>query len=215
MISVTPDRRRPLLLYTDAAFQSKQRYAQQDEQCAFTQWQKLRGGLGAVLFDPEDGSVRYASARPPWRLLLRFFQPNLKTYIAQLETLAAVCAYYTWPDVFRGRRVNHFIDNTVALSVLIHGYASKSDLALLSNAFHLQLAGLRTTAYLEYVPSKANIADLPSREGFYELHAELDGLSVLDDDAHQLLIPDVAESNQPLATWIRRNTLASTQDARD
>ena len=124
-------------------------------------------------------------------------------------------AVYTWPDVFRGRQVNHFIDNTVALSVLIHGYASKSDLALLSNAFHLQLAGLSTTAYLEYVPSKANIADLPSREGFYELHAELDGLSVLDDDAHQLLIPDVAEWNLPLATWIRRYTGASTQDARE
>ena len=34
------------------------------------------------------------------------------------------------------------------------------------NAFHLQLAGLEADVYLEFVPSLANIADLPSRNEF-------------------------------------------------
>ena len=55
-----------------------------------------------------------------------------------------------------------FIDNAVALSALIHGYARSTDMAYMSNAFHMQLAGLRTSVYLDYVPSKANIADLQS-----------------------------------------------------
>ena len=41
-----------------------------------------------------------------------------KTYIAQLEVLAGVALYYTYPERIRGRQVNHFIDNTVALSGL-------------------------------------------------------------------------------------------------
>ena len=60
----------------------------------------------------------------------------------------------------------HFIDNTVAQSALVHGYARTDDLADISNGFHLMAAGLLTAAYFDYVPSKANIADLPSRGEF-------------------------------------------------
>ena len=36
-------------------------------------------------------------------------------------------------------------------------------MADIANGFHLLAAGLRMAAYFDYVPSKANIADLPSR----------------------------------------------------
>ena len=36
------------------------------------------------------------------------------------------------------------IDNTVALSALVHGYSGKADLAKMANAFFLQMAGLPT-----------------------------------------------------------------------
>ena len=36
-----------------------------------------------------------------------------------------------------GRRVVHFVDNTVALSAIVHGYARKPDMAVLSNAYTL------------------------------------------------------------------------------
>ena len=61
--------------------------------------------------------------------------------------------------------------NTVALSALVHGYSGKPDLAKMVNAFYLQVAGLRTSVYFDYVPSKANIADLPSRGAVHELAA--------------------------------------------
>ena len=57
----------------------------------------------------------------------------------------------------------HLIDNTGALSALVHGYARKADLARLVNLFHLQTVGLRCTVWAEWVPSKANPADIPTR----------------------------------------------------
>ena len=89
-----------------------------------------------------------------------------KTYIAQLEVLAAVALYYTYPERLRGRQINHFIDNTVALSGLVHGYARKLDLARMINAFHLQVAALGASVFYEFVPSLCNVADLPSRDDF-------------------------------------------------
>ena len=45
------------------------------------------------------------------------------------------------------------------------------------NQFHLQAAAQRMAIWAEYVPSKANIADLPSR-GSYELLDQLGGRRV-------------------------------------
>jgi hypothetical protein len=70
------------------------------------------------------------------------------------------------------RNVNHWIDNTGTLSGLIHGYARATDLAHMANAFHLTTCGMRTHTWLDYVPSLANIADLPSRGDFELLHTE-------------------------------------------
>ena len=86
-----------------------------------------------------------------------------KTYIAQLEALAAVLVYTTFGAVLRGRKVYHFCDNTTALSAAIHGYASQPDLADASNALHCAACGLHIDLWLEWVASKANLADVPSR----------------------------------------------------
>ena len=69
----------------------------------------------------------------------------------------------TFSDKLAGRRVLHFIDNTVALSALVHGCASKLDLARMSNLYWLYAASLQCDVYLDWVPSNANISDLPSR----------------------------------------------------
>ena len=84
----------------------------------------------------------------------------------------------------------------MALSAIIHGYARKSDLARLTNVFHLQLARLRTDVYLDYVPSKANIADLPSRNEF-DLLTKLGGVPV------ELRTPPLAVWRAPLRAWMR------------
>jgi hypothetical protein len=120
-----------------------------------------------------------------------------KTYIAQLEVLAGVAVYFTYPERVRGRQVNHFIDNTVALSGLVHGYARKLDLARMINAFHLQIAALDANVYYEFVPSKCNVADLPSRDE-YELLDEHGGKRT------PMLFPPASDWTGPLDLWFKR-----------
>jgi hypothetical protein len=110
---------------------------------------------------------------------VRQFVSGRRTYIGQLEIAWAVSPYMSIPDLLAGRRVIHFIDNTSALAALVKGYASAIDSGLLVNAFHAFNAGLGAHAYFEYVRSKANVADYPSRFEFALLVLALDqaGLS--------------------------------------
>ena len=87
-----------------------------------------------------------------------------KQYIGQLELLAAVAAYTTFPELLRGRRVIHWIDNTSALSALTKGYSGVPDSARLVHLFHAWNAGARAQVWFEYVPTDANPADKPSRQ---------------------------------------------------
>ncbi|KOO31833.1 hypothetical protein Ctob_011203, partial [Chrysochromulina tobinii] len=96
---------------------------------------------------------------------------------------------------FAGRRVVHFADNTVALSALVHGYSASVDMADISNAYHLLAAGLRTAAYFDYVPSAANIADLPSRGEFAIPRA-------LGADVVEMRVPSHAMLTGPLEAWL-------------
>ena len=126
-------------------------------------------------------------------------------FLAELEALAAIAAYSTYPKVIAGRKVIHFVDNPVALSALVHGYAKKPELAKSVNVFYLQMIALRARIFFsEYVPSKANIADLPSREAFTELRLELRGLSVRGSAPDRLVVPSVGSLKSPLETWLSR-----------
>ena len=92
-----------------------------------------------------------------------------KQYIGQLEILYAVSPYWTLGSRLAGRQVIHFIDNTSACAGLVKGYASSIDPGLMVNAFHAFNVGLRVDVFFEYVRSKANIGDLPSRLAMDEL----------------------------------------------
>ena len=106
-----------------------------------------------------------AEANCPESFLRRFCLPR-KQRIGELELLAAVCAYLTFPAQLRGRRVTHWIDNTGALAALIKGYARAEDLAKIVHAFAFINLGLQCVIWFEYVRSKANVADFPSRGDF-------------------------------------------------
>ena len=205
VVPVVPDPRPPLLVYSDAAFALRRLRKRISGSACHELAQRLGGGLGVVIYDPLDGMVRWAAAKPDWQTLLKFWPGDRKTYIAQLEVLAAVAVYYTYPRLFVDRRVNHWIDNTVALSALVHGYSGKLDLATMVNAFYLQIAGLRSAVYFDWVPSKANIADLPSRDAWEELAASLSGIPLDPSDTHILSVPNLADWNAPLAQWATRH----------
>jgi hypothetical protein len=144
---------------------------------------------------------------PPWALLLASWKTDRKTYIAELEALAAMAVYSTYPDLFTGRKVNHFVDNSVALSALVHGYSGKPELAKTVNVFYLQMVAIRTSVYFDYVPTKANIADLPSRGAHERTRHELSGLRRRGSAPDKLLIPSVAQWTAPLDSWaVRRDS---------
>ena len=133
----------PVVVYTDASYNEN----------GFS-------GLGIVIL---DGDNRYTAGCkvPEW--LLAWLRPRGQQ-INHLEMVAAVAARTTFPDVLAGREVIHFVDNTTALSKAVHGYANEPDMANLVNSLHICDAMLAIDAWWEWVPSKANVADLPSRD---------------------------------------------------
>jgi len=216
---VEPSDVRPLLVYTDAMFRPRKRKRRDCDDDVLEAWKaKFVSKLGIVLYDPhcdphntaynpavvtgcDEGHLVYASAVPPDDIVATFLRARdgdfQKTYIAQLEVLAGVAVYFTYSERIRGRQVNHFIDNTVALSGLVHGYARKLDLARMINAFHLQVAALGAHVYYEFVPSKCNVADLPSRDE-YDLLEEHGGKRT------SMLFPPAADWTGPLDLWFKR-----------
>ena len=118
--------------------------------------------IGVVYFHPDSSDPRHGTLTlPPW--VYAYLSRDDKTLIMQAEMIAALSALMSAPSVLAGRKVIMFIDNTGALSSLLNGYSSKPDAARLCNLFHLFAAAIGCSIYFEWVPSKANIADLPSR----------------------------------------------------
>ena len=117
-----------------------------------------------VLIDQWSGRSLYATYRverdDPWIVV---FTQSKEDCISQLEALAGVSAVNTFSKELAGRRVVHFVVVTSALSSFAHGYISRPDRALLSNAFYLILAQHSADVWLEWIPSEANVTDLPSR----------------------------------------------------
>ena len=157
---VRPDPK-PLLVYSDAAYRPLKEPPWHKMTCAF------------VVIDPVSDRSYYAYSELDSSVFAALESSrNSKTLIEQGECIAAVAASISLPALFHGRYVLHHIDNTSALSALVHGYASKPDMARLVNAFHLMQFCLETNTWFEWVASAANVADLPSRlklDALYEI----------------------------------------------
>ena len=158
-------------------------------------WEQGVGWLGFVVYDPERGRFMHADSHIPEHILEMFVRNKQK--IGQCEILAAIAVYFSLPDLCRDRQVIHWIDNTSAISCLVHGYSGKADSALLVNAFNMYNAGLKARVHYEYVESAANVADLPSRREFACLHESLGSQPVA------MCIPDARTWGGPLRLFLR------------
>ena len=76
------------------------------------------------------------------------------------------------------------------LSALAHGYSSRDTMTLMANLCHTAFAWAHTDYWLESVPSKANIADGPSRRFYDDVH-RLGGKDV------PMVMPTAAEIAEP------------------
>ena len=73
------------------------------------------------------------------------------------------------------------------------------------NAFHALNAGLRAETFFEYVCSKANIADLPSRGEMHDLCrilTEAGGFGSLRQV--QCILPSMSDWHDHAAVWMQR-----------
>jgi hypothetical protein len=172
-VDLTPHRRSKLLIWTDAMFQL------------------TVGRLGWVVLDMETGKLFYSYFTvPAW--IYELWDQRAQ-YIGQLEILAAVCVYLSLPEyMIVGREILHWIDNTSAMASLFKGYTGVTDSSRMVNIFHLFAAKMRFTTWWEFVASKANVADLPSRLVF-DLLIKLDAIYM------QTTIPTYEQFTAPLA----------------
>ena len=182
---------RPVVVYSDAMFRRLR-------PGAADLWHDARGlpfsRVGFVVFVPgRDRPIVSRLVLPPW--VYSHLSQEASTLIQQAELIAAVGVYRTLPNLFKGEAAIHFVDNTGALSNLVHGYASRPDCGRLTNAYHLMLADLRCKVWLEWVPSKANVADLPSRD------EDLPLLDAIEDAGFVAGFDEVAFDLPPLASW--------------
>ena len=189
----------PVLVYTDASYNERG-------------W----SGLGIVVIDGSD--VWEAGCRvPEW--LLRWLRSRGQQ-VNHLEAAAAVAARLTFPDVLHRRRVLHFIDNTVALSKAVHGYAKEPDMAAVVNSLHACDAALGIEAWFEWVPSHANVSDLPSRDPATwddEARALMESIrarmAARGIRPRELRLPTVGQLNDPLLMVEAARALADDAEA--
>ena len=102
---------------------------------------------------------------------------------------------YTSLPELRGRRVVHWIDNTSAIAALVKGYSAAPDSRCMVHAHAATVAALAVSVWFLYVPSAANLADLPSRHD-YALLTELGSRRVA------VVWPEFARWDQPASAWV-------------
>ena len=104
------------------------------------------------------------------------------------------------------------MDNTCALSKAVHGYANEPDMAAVVNAVHACDAALGCDAWFEWVPSKANVSDLPSREASTWDSSDAAFMARLRARSayewRELVLPSAAELDDPSAMLRRARGLA-------
>jgi len=157
--------RPPILVWSDAYWNNA------------TASRQAVGGMGFVVFFPPGhprvaghprGRYFYAARRVSISDLPQLERDS--DIIGQLELLAAASPYVSFPDApFDDEDVIHFIDNVSALYRLVKGFSSRPDSLAIIRAFHVANIAIRANVWFNYVATKANVADLPSRLAIGEM----------------------------------------------
>ena len=163
--SVRPSLEPAVLVYSDAMYDM----ATGKAQIGFAIWSPFKVGEG------RSGWLH--SYLDVSNLVQVLFTPRTQ-YITQLEVLAALAVYMSVPSWVAGRRVLHFIDNQGALSNLISCSSKDLDCAWMVHDFAIRAARISCGVWFDYVRSKANLADLPSR-GEFDLLLAMGSVEVL------------------------------------
>ena len=125
--------------------------------------------LAAVVYAP-DGQSYYTDMEPP-QVLLDFFEDRRDAQICGLELCAIALALSTFGEFCEGRKVHVWSDNCGSEHATRRGSAKAWDHNHIVHALWVKAAMLRCHLWVDRVPTKVNISDLPSREEYGLLHA--------------------------------------------
>jgi len=163
--------------------------------------------IAFVCFDPKDGTW-HESTKEIGLETIKHMVPGKKTYIGQLECLAAEFFLETMPaDRLVGRSAMFWIDNLSAKYGLQKSYSKVEDSGRIINAFKVKQAALRLRAWFEYIPSEQNIADLPSRGAFSRMMEVIDTVSGSEWTlfSYSAVLPNFSTWDAPLSALPKRH----------
>ena len=135
----------PLLIFTDAAYED-----------GVATW-------GVVIIDPHEGLRTAVGGTIPARLVETWHQLGSEQVITLAEAFAVLLARISFRHLVARRRVIFFVDNEGARNSLIKGVSPVLALLQIIQLFHASSEDDQCLPWVERVPSKSNIADLPSR----------------------------------------------------
>ena len=121
--------------------------------------------IAAVIIDPntflESKTINKVCATRTGRRWIKTFEDT--SYIYGLEMLAILATLMAEGDDLRGKTVTFYIDNDNALVALIKNSATPTAIQALTALIWHRIRELDIFPWFERVPSKRNIADLPTR----------------------------------------------------
>lgn len=174
--------RKPLLIWSDAAYEDGV------------------GSLGFVIYNPESRTWYESSATVPneyYSLLV-----HKKQHIHEFEVLAAILAYFTLhrdTDIkIKDREIIHFIDNYGAMASLLKGRSKSTNANVFIAPFHFFNARMRSFVWWQWIATKENVADFPSRFDFKELYKIIPSSATKLD----MVLPNAQEWNAGLHFWM-------------
>ncbi len=103
-----------------------------------------------------------------------FAEREQETFVIPLEALAITAPYLCeeLADSIRGKLVVHCADNKAANAGALRGFSGSRDLARIAGDTRWAWHRLGVDPWVEYVASKANLADWPSRGEYAWLVAQ-------------------------------------------
>ena len=133
--------------------------------------------IGLVAWDPLDPKrIHSANGQCPlWlREHARSLSPDVRNdddgMINVVEMAGALALLTTFPDLLRGRRVFMYQDNSTAFHCAVTGNCHDAAVRDVGARFHLAAAGLGIGLWVEWVNTRAQLADAPSRIHEWKTH---------------------------------------------
>ena len=125
----------------------------------------LNMGLGAVLYNQQGSVLAWFGIALPQETAKVLLSGKQKV-INELESLAVVLSFVLCEALILGRHVMCYLDNEAARVTLLKMTSESDYLSLLAHACSLMEEELGLFAFYARVPSKSNVADVPSRFDF-------------------------------------------------